>query len=217
MGIRGVAVLASAVICAIFAGPAAAQTATLIIHNNTGATLTVFTQNAFSTGIESAEAVAAPESVVTLKVPMGQSNVWAVARGMADAPSHVRTFNFSHSGRHEIEIFASDFGLTAMFDAPGAETAGPQEAVGTDGRPVAGEGALARLGAMGTWRGIGRTRVCPEPASAPFWYELHGLGSCPEGFVPGIPHPDGDARYCGFCGAAYGGELDANYCCQPSG
>jgi hypothetical protein len=103
-------------------GIAHGQQATLVIHNNTDATLSVFTQNAYSSSIQSQPVIVAPTSRGQVSVPMGQSVILADAIHMTGTPNASWSYNFHHSGAHELEIFASNFGMSVMFDRPGSTT-----------------------------------------------------------------------------------------------
>jgi hypothetical protein len=106
-------------------GIAHGQQATLIIHNNTDATLSVFTQNAHSSSIQSQPVVVPPLSRGQATVPMGQSVILAEAINMTGTPDANWSYNFHHSGAHELEIFASNFGMSVMFDQPGSVAPSP--------------------------------------------------------------------------------------------
>jgi len=110
--------------------PGAAQTATLEVHNNTRATLSVHTRNIFSNKILSGVLDVPPESAKRLDVPMGKSQVVFIAGKTRRKLAHQREHNFYHSGVHEIEVFSEDFGVAAMFDSPDFDSSTAQVSVG---------------------------------------------------------------------------------------
>jgi hypothetical protein len=209
----------------LWSAAAAAQTATLVVHNNTGATVTVFTQNQFDDSVQSGLVTIGPESRAELTVPMGKSLAFFEAIHMVDTPDHVRAHNFSHSGRHELEVFATDFGFSAMFDPPSADTgaataARPTEAAAAP-TPTGPEPSLEELGAIEL---LGVRDVVFEPercqggeTRAPTYYLVDFVSSCPEGFITRGRVPPGgeEARWCAYCGAGYRSQLDRFSCCVP--
>ena len=98
--------------------------ATLVINNNTGATLriSVWSPNfePLNDGEEDILAIlVAPKSIGEIRVPHQQIRVVAEASRMRDFPTNAFDLNVGGSGRYEAEIFAGNFGLSAMFDRPG--------------------------------------------------------------------------------------------------
>lgn len=199
----------------LWSAAAAAQTATLVVHNNTGATVTVFTQNQFDDGVRSELVTIGPESRAELTVPMGKSLAFFEAIHMVDTPDHVRAHNFSHSGRHELEVFAADFGFSAMFDAPSADTGVSAPT------PTGPEPSLEELGAielLGVREVVFEAERCQGGETrAPTYYLVDFVSSCPEGFITRgrVPPGGDDARWCAYCGAGYRSQLDRFSCCVP--
>lgn len=189
-----------------------AQEATLVVHNNTNATLEVFTQNAFSSGTQSETVVLQPNSRGQLRVPMGQSVILAEAIHMQATPDATWTYNFNHSGMHELEIFPADFQLSAMFDRPSAT---PQAASAGPPEPTPEERRL--IEALGIREEPPRESTCRAPRVNPTYFLVDYVSSCPEGYITRGRVPPGgtDARWCAYCGAGYHSQLDRGRCCVP--
>lgn len=191
---------------------ASAQSATLVVHNNTGATLVVFSQNQFDSAIQSSALRLAPETRGELVVPMGQSIIHAEAIHMNGTPDHARPHNFHHSGRHEIEIFASDFGFSDMFDRPSAEAAEAEPEL-----PQPRGATLQAIEALGVLREPSHEGVCRGNTVQPLYFLVSYVAQCPEGYITGGRYPAGsdEARWCAYCGGAYESRLNRSRCCVP--
>ncbi|MGI3186608.1 hypothetical protein [Nioella aestuarii] len=192
------------------------QEATLIVHNNTGATLTIVTQNSHSSGTESQPIVVPPESTGQGRVPMGQSVILAEAIYMNGSPDAAWNYNFHTSGSHELEIFASNFGFSVMFDPPGSG-AGAAQATELEPRtPTPSE--LAAIRALGLLEEPTRGNDCRDGTVDPSYYLVQFVNNCPAGYITRGRHPPGssEARWCAYCGAGYESRLDRAGCCVPS-
>ncbi len=96
-----------------------AQATVVEVHNNTNATLTVYTENV-ATGIVGGETVdVAPLSIGLVPVPSaGQTRLTFVARLMQSPLIHERSLVVNTGERYAEEVFATDFNVAAMFDDP---------------------------------------------------------------------------------------------------
>lgn len=191
-------------------GIAQAQQATLIIHNNTDATLSVFTQNAHSSSIQSQPVVVPPLSRGQATVPMGQSVILAEAINMTGTPDANWSYNFHHSGAHELEIFASNFGMSVMFDAPSSGSAASP--------PQPSDAEWAALQSLGVLEEPTRGAICEGDRVDPTYYLVNFVNNCPTGYITRGRHPPGSsqARWCAYCGAGYASRLDRTGCCVPN-
>lgn len=214
----------AALACSIALATAAwAQPVTLVVNNNTGATITVFAQNQDGTGMQSVPVVIAPETVGTARVWPGRSVFWAVASRMNPERTTTATMIFNTGITYEIDLFASDFGLRAMFDDPNAgraEGADPQEDDSWED-VVSGPSMadLRLIEALGVQRWEPGSTSCDAETPAPIWYLVNFVNNCPTGYITGGRHPPGgtEGRWCAYCGDSYNARLSRFRCCVPYG
>ena len=114
---------------AVCAAPLAAlaQAAWIEVHNETNATISVYTEN-LATTITGHDVIEIPPiSVGLVPIPnAGRTLITYVAQRMQTPLVHEEVLIANTGGRYSTEIFAASFGVTAMFDVPAFDT--PQEA-----------------------------------------------------------------------------------------
>jgi len=118
-----------AAFCIGFASTAVAQNATLVIYNNTNATLDVYADQVYGSTTTSTVRVP-PTTRMTFTDFLPRGNVRVVAEAPFVRP-RVNSLNVSYvvSGAtprtREWEIFASSFGMSAMYDRPSLDVPTP--------------------------------------------------------------------------------------------
>lgn len=198
--------------------PARAQT--IEVHNNTGATLLVTVYNRGLGANQSDEPLlysisVPPESIGQMKVPQGDDRVVFETYRMRENHVHIVDMAFGAGQLREVEIFPSDFGLSAMFDKPDADPAMTSRPLVNV--PMPSQEELRALDGYNVQRQQLSEANCSAETPAPVYFLIDFVSNCPSGFITRGREPPGgtDGRWCAFCGEGYRSQLSRFNCCVP--